>query len=361
MLSNDLSIGRVKILICALIFSININAQNYLKYYNQINKAEQFICKSNYRKSIRCYENALECVDVPFVKDVQNLRKCCILIDDTNKVIKYTKDLIKIGYTIDCFHDTILTDTINNNIFQGLKPETPNLLFFNEIKDRFYKEQELDQKRIFNNDDFEAYGKCVIDNMEYIRTILTNADYSKGLLSAIEDCRNASYVFFTLLHYYQLMSVQSLANNPKYDFLKFLSDYDLDYEGTSSWMKKAVIEGKIAPNVYAQCEDSFLSGTYGSLTFVQVNDTCGFVKYSRKGKMNKKRKAIGLCTLSASNKIVKYVLNMIGETCPYPKTEYGNTTVRNQMNDYFDLRNGIYQVRYIIIMIKKKVGKFFLN
>jgi len=71
--------------------------QNYISYYQICNKALELKIKGNYEASIKLYESAFKKY-YPFVKDLNELRNCYLLVNKNKLAYKITKRMILSGY-----------------------------------------------------------------------------------------------------------------------------------------------------------------------------------------------------------------------------------------------------------------------
>ena len=158
---------------------------------------------------------------------------------------------------------------------------------------------------------------------------------------------------------YQLIQIQSKLPNEKLKNLEFLLEYNFDYNEIHNLLYDAVLKGKFLPSTFANLEDIINPRNYGTLNFIQVNDTCGFIKYTEPELINNNRLKIGLCSLNNAKTILNYKINL-NKGCPYPPNDKESNVCTYDKKEYeeFDLRSGKYQVFYFN---EHKEGREFFN
>ena len=125
-LLNEVNMKTLLIIIL-LCLSSSLYCQNsgksVKKYYQLINKAELFICDSNYNKAMNCYERAFKKITCPFSMDVYNCFKVCLMLNvDSITINSLHRELISREYEMALYKNMFVR---NIQIFPGyLKVDT---------------------------------------------------------------------------------------------------------------------------------------------------------------------------------------------------------------------------------------------
>lgn len=340
-------------------------SQNYFSYYNNINNAEIAICDSLYRNATEFYDSAFNLVKTPFLKDLKNANLCAVYIKDYERSYNYIQKMLSIGYSLDCFEAKDY-DSLKKTIYwEKLKiGDNVNISLnfqhiIKELERRYFREQNLAQQKDIDSVYYKKYVNCVLDNYNRIKEIASEIGFPGDAFNSNDYCNNTSYTYFTLLHYYQLIQLRSKLPNKKLENLKFLLQYKFDYNEIHNLLYNAVLDGQFLPTTFANLEDLINSNKYGTLNFIQVDDTCGFIQYSNPEFINLNRKLIGLCSLQNSEIILRSKLSF-ENGCPYPPKDKESAVCTYEKNEYekFDLRSGNYQVFYFN---EHKDGREFFN
>ncbi|MCG8410576.1 MAG: hypothetical protein MI739_04745 [Bacteroidales bacterium] len=359
---------KKKYLILFLVFSLSlrIKAQNAISYYNEINKAEIAISNSLFGKAIKHYEVAFSLKNTPFIKDIKNANLCALKINDYSNSFIFLEHLIKMGFSLECFNAKDYDSIKNTHYWDKLKlviSESKikrNQSLTNELKKRYFKEQNLSRQKNIDTIYYKRYVECVIENYERIRDIVKTYGFINESFHDREHCTDFSYTYFTFLHYYQLINLKSKLSKKKIKKFRFLINYNFNYNEIHQMLFNAVVQGKFLPSTFASLEDIIDPNNYGTLNFIQVNDTCGYVKYKEQNQIDYRRGLIGLCSIAESKEILNFKLKM-NNKCPYPpydKEEQKSCIYKQKSYEEFDLRSAKHQVFYFK---KHSEGKEFFK
>ncbi len=92
---------NILLIIIFALLSFIASSQNYLPYYNLVNKAQMATFKKNYTKANRLYQRAFMRVKIPHAWDYRNAARNASRMNDANLALKYYLQAANLGFDLD--------------------------------------------------------------------------------------------------------------------------------------------------------------------------------------------------------------------------------------------------------------------
>jgi len=215
------------------------------KYYKYINKAELRICDKQYEKALKKYITAFHFNKSPFPVDIYNTIITSIYLNDFDKAIYYSKELIKYGCTKKFFNQKVFSSlkkkkqfrTILMNDYDSLRNiyyENVNFALRNKVLDLYKQIDSLQNYRIYNKKPLKNQKEINL-NIAHILLKYGYPDYKLLGVTINNDTimRSVGGIFYNILG--------GVINKDNNSFLDFLKDQ--------------VYLGKLKPKAYMYLEE----------------------------------------------------------------------------------------------------------
>lgn len=84
------------ILLCFHILLVG-QSENYITYYEFSRKADIYLCKTQYKEALDCYQKAFAIVDYPLNSELFNAIACCAILNEPDSMFAYMKMRMRQG------------------------------------------------------------------------------------------------------------------------------------------------------------------------------------------------------------------------------------------------------------------------
>ena len=183
---------KYHIVIIILTYSkLGLAQQDYFKYHQQINLAEELFVDEKFEESVTKYDSIISKYDYVFLKDLLVAAQIAVLSNNLDKSDEWLEKAIRNGYDCKCiekikvFENYTKTDywkgiVMKSEIYIAEYRNNINLDLHYEFHHRFKQEQESKRQR-------EKYVKIVYDNYFRIKSLMDSLPFLSERIIGIDD------------------------------------------------------------------------------------------------------------------------------------------------------------------------------
>jgi hypothetical protein len=290
-------------LLTILIFGnpLSDDRQNYWKYHEQINKAENFICDEHFKKALDLYFDVFNTFDFVFLRDYKIAAQLALYLNDKENAFKIIRNGLAAGWDLKSLRrNNYLSKLQNEPEWESIEEAYP------EIRKNYYERIDdstrVNVHKMFKMDQRKAMGALLRlgDKTREKYAMKKFAPHSeiqlKKLIKILDDqgypgeqLIGNNYWMSTILSHHNSISKKYVNKDTLYNFIK-------------PKLIEAIEKGQISPYEFAIIDDWYIA-----VSSERTQAGYGFLNpplTSTLSETNKLRQRIGLRTIDLRNELV---------------------------------------------------------
>ena len=299
--------------------AINVFSQErstWKHYYSLVDSAEQAIIVSSDTNALTYYSSAFNMVNNPYPEDLHNALLCAVKVNNFDLSIKYAKELVAAGTTLEELEDNKhLEPLINSNEWKVFQKE------YSSIHNKFLKSK---------NAKLDSLMDYVLWSDQYYARKRTQMGYEDSLFYAVFDNVKSILAYsnkyeypnrvdygLALVHFFQLQyrfnDKRFFDSTKRVEYIE--KGYDYNSINLDSIQIDMVLQGKFYPKYLYWASPTLL---------LQIDDSLALINYSDSiiNRLDSLREIVGLSDMATYLKKGLFQLKIDGFRYKYP----GETT-----------------------------------